>query len=369
MDAKPLEVAVVGSTFGSYYMRAVKFLEPDFHLAGLVARGSKESVECARAFGIPLYKNVAELPKSIDVVCVTVRTTVTGGSGTAIVMDCLNRGFSVLVEAPMHFRDLSECFQLAKEKGVAFKMGDMYSNLSVPKTMIETAAEIRKDHKRPVYINFKTSVQVYLNGIRFLLKCLPDTEAIEVKETIDQGPFTVIAAKLLPENIHITIELNDEMMPGIPDAYFHLLHALEVYYPGGRLTMTDTYGAAIWHNRMHLGPEFMKEGYKNLTGTGTVADAHSYRVLSECKEAGEVYNLRRMYQWPRAIAEELSILKQMMDGDRTLFLTENKQDIHAATIWSKLTTDAGYPKIRTDIPCEYYEPGMALGEDYEDEEI
>lgn len=369
MQRKRLKVIVVGTTFGAYYMRALKLFPDEFEFVGIVSNGSKESKACACQYGVKMYSSIDEIPKDTDLVCVTVRTTVVGGPGTFIVQEALKRGFSVIVEATMHYRDIEECCRIAEENKVFFKVGDMYSNLETSSRFIEITNQIQSEFKMPLYINLKTSVQVYFSAIRLLMKSVHGIENIEINSSVVQGPFSVITCNLYPLNIPLTIELNDEIMPGFPDAFFHLLHAMDIYYPGGRLSMTDSYGLVLWHNRMSLPKEFMRNGYKDHITYGGVVGAHSYHILGNTEDQGEIYNLRRIYEWPKAIGDELKQIKRMIEGDMDLFYQENNFDIKAAKLWSKLTEEAGYPKINKNIDCEFYEPKCVAKEDIEDGEI
>src|SRR6218665_115239 len=99
---KTRRVLIAGAKFGEMYLNAFLQAQPGLELAGLLAPGSLRAQQLAHAFGIPLYTSVDQVPDGIDIACVVVRSTVVGGTGTALAEAFLRRGVHVVQEHPMH---------------------------------------------------------------------------------------------------------------------------------------------------------------------------------------------------------------------------------------------------------------------------
>ncbi|WIX26540.1 Gfo/Idh/MocA family oxidoreductase [Xanthomonas arboricola pv. corylina] len=93
-------VLIAGAKFGEMYLNAFLQDQPGLELAGLLATGSARAQQLAHAFGTPLYTAIEQLPDDIDIACVVVRSTVVGGTGTALAEALLRRGMHVIQEHP-----------------------------------------------------------------------------------------------------------------------------------------------------------------------------------------------------------------------------------------------------------------------------
>ena len=93
---KRLKAIVCGTNFGEFYLKALKSAESDFQIAGIIGRGSERSKTLSKKYNVPLYFNVEELPSDIDLACVIVRSEGTGGDGTELCIDLLNKGINVI---------------------------------------------------------------------------------------------------------------------------------------------------------------------------------------------------------------------------------------------------------------------------------
>ena len=85
----------------------------------MLARGSERSRACSTYYKIPLYTTVDEVPE-IDLACIAVKTSVLGGQGTALAEEFLRRKINVLLEQPIHYKELGECYKIAKINKVYF---------------------------------------------------------------------------------------------------------------------------------------------------------------------------------------------------------------------------------------------------------
>ncbi|HTF62350.1 MAG TPA: Gfo/Idh/MocA family oxidoreductase, partial [Edaphobacter sp.] len=121
-------VLVVGAKFGEVYLNSFFNEQPGFELCGLMAKGSPRAYQLAKAFGIPLYTSLGQLPDAFDVACVVVRSTVVGGSGTYLAESLLRRGMHVVQEHPVHPTDIETLQTFASSLGLVYWVNSLYSN-------------------------------------------------------------------------------------------------------------------------------------------------------------------------------------------------------------------------------------------------
>lgn len=65
---------VAGTTFGQFYCEAMKGLSDADDFCGILAAGSKRSVDCAKRYVVKMYTSVDDLPEDIGLACVVTRS-------------------------------------------------------------------------------------------------------------------------------------------------------------------------------------------------------------------------------------------------------------------------------------------------------
>ena len=117
-----MKVIVCGTTFGQFYMEAIKKFPEKFEFAGIYAGGSDRSKMCANSYGVPLYTNFDDIPNDIDIACIVIRSGALGGKGTEIALKFMERGVNVIQEQPVHYKDIAICVKSAMKNKVFFKI-------------------------------------------------------------------------------------------------------------------------------------------------------------------------------------------------------------------------------------------------------
>lgn len=114
MENKFYRVIVCGTNFGRIYIEGITRKTTKCKLVGILSKGSQQSRKCAESNGVPLYTNVSQISSSeVDIVCVAVKSSITGGKGTEIAKECLKKGINVIQEQPVHFTDAKELYAIA----------------------------------------------------------------------------------------------------------------------------------------------------------------------------------------------------------------------------------------------------------------
>ncbi len=249
-DKTRLRTVVCGSRFGQFYLEALKILPDEFEIAGLLAKGSERSQKCAERYGINLYRKIEDLPDTIDIVCVALRSGVMGGDGTEVSLRLIEGGIHVFLEQPVHHRDLASCLKTARQKGVCFRTGDLYPHLPAVRRFISCTQAMMKRQKA-LFIDAACATQVVYPMMHILLEALPEVRPFTIDTLIkNDGPFQILTGEI--GGVPLMMRAHNEVDPKDPDNHLHLLHQLTIGVAGGNLSLTDTHGPVIWRPRMHI---------------------------------------------------------------------------------------------------------------------
>ena len=166
---KKMKVIVAGTTFGQFYMEALKRRPDLFEFVGILANGSKRSLTCAEIYQVPLYHTLDEIPQDVDIACIVIRSGALGGNGTDLALQCMERNIHVIQEQPIHYKDLAVCLKAAVKHKVYFKVGDLYVHLPEIKRFIAAANAVQKEQKI-IYSNLSCCPQVSYPMMDILLR-------------------------------------------------------------------------------------------------------------------------------------------------------------------------------------------------------
>jgi len=341
-----LRVLVCGTRFGQFYLEAIQ-LSPLFELAGILAQGSQRSKQCASVYETNLYTDIEDIPHDIDIACIVVPTSVMGGSGTELAIAFMKRGIHVLLEQPIHYQNLIDCYRMAKQQRIKFMVGDLYGNLPFVKKFIEVAQTIMQK-EQPLYLNIDMATQVSFPLAHILTKLLGNVQPWEVKDVIAGNmPFQLLSAII--KDIPTTIRAQNQVDVAVSDSYMHLMHHITLGFDSGKLTLFDTNGPVIWAPRMQIPNislvprELEQEALLSLT-TSVIEDFAS--------KNNATYQDILTKTWPSAILQDIERLANWITHDINSIEMgkEGQQMIQAAQLWSGLTNALGYPNDCERIP-------------------
>ncbi len=335
-----LRVLVCGSTFGQFYLEALRLASDRFEPVGLLAKGSERSQRCAAYYGIKLYTDANELPADIDLACVVLRSGVLGGRGTELSLSLLERGIHVVQEQPVHHADLAACLRKARQKGVIFQTGDLYVHLPAVRRFI-ACAKAMLDRQKAVYIDAAFASQVSYPMVHIFAKALPAIRPWRIERSADSaGPFRVLTGTIGHTPVVMTV--HHEVDPDDPDNYLHLLHRMTIGSAGGNLSLTDTHGPVVWRPRLHI-PD-----HPDVLGK-LASDHPAYLLDSSTETLGPAsaasYKDILTAQWPRAIADDLSAMRERILGRVNSDMIA-QQELTCSVQWQELTSALGYPELR-----------------------
>ncbi|CAM3652833.1 Gfo/Idh/MocA family oxidoreductase [Paracidovorax anthurii] len=254
-DPKKRRVLIAGAKFGEMYLNAFLQAQPGLELAGLLATGSPRAQQLAHAFGIPLYTHVDQVPDDIDIACVVVRSTVVGGSGTALAEAFLRRGMHVIQEHPLHPDDAERLQGLADERGCAYWINSYYAHAPAGQCWIERARRARQllGGEAAHFAHLTTSRQLLYSSLDLLLQaCGTDGTGHEVavEATADEdGAFRLLRLDL--GGCRAALRLQTYLDPGDPDLHSLAMHQLTLGWPSGYLSLEASHGPVLWTSALY----------------------------------------------------------------------------------------------------------------------
>lgn len=352
MTGEKMRTVVCGSTFGQFYLEALRLLPEQFEVVGLLARGSERSRQCAGYYGIPLYTAADQLPDDIDLACVVLRSGVLGGKGTELSLRFLEQGVHVVQEQPVHYKDMTACMRAARKHGAVFRTGDHYIHLPEVRRFIACAKALL-EHQPALYIDAAFASQVSYPMMHIFLEALPSIRPWKTGTVArDGGPFHVLTGTL--GTTPAILRVHNEVDPGDPDNYLHLLHRASIGCEGGSLSLADTHGPVFWQPRLHI-PE-------QLNMLGELAEADIGYMLENSLEAlgsslPSNYRTILAKQWPQAIARELLAMREMT-VDPAGQAVRSQQELLCARQWQEITAVLGYPVLRPNCSHQPLPAGL-----------
>ncbi len=340
MKNKKVRTLVCGSTFGQFYLEALQTLPEEFELVGLLARGSERSVKCAAYYGINLYLEADQLPADIDLACVVLRSGVMGGKGTDLSLRFLERGIHVMQEQPVHHQDVAAFLRAARRQNVLFQTGDLYIQLPAVRRFIACAHALLK-RQNALYIDAAFASQVSYPMMHIFMEALPSIRPWKTGTVSrDGGPFHVMTGTL--GKIPAILRVHNEVDPADPDNYLHLLHRITLGFEGGSLSLIDTHGPVIWQPRLHIPDNLYTFG--DFSGADpTHLRENSIEILGP--STPENYKDILTKQWPRAIARDLSAMREELLGG-TGAAMRAQRELLCSGQWQEMTAALGYPVLR-----------------------
>ena len=332
--SKKINAIVCGTTFGKYYLKALKRANKDFNVVGILGKGSKRSKRVALSYKVPLYSSVEELPEGIELACVIVRSEGVGGEGTDLCVNLLNRNINIIQEQPVHQRHLEKCYKLAKERNLLYMTANLYSYLPNIKSFIAYARKLNLLSKLE-YINISFSTQVSYTALDLLILA-GVSGSLKINNDIIKhlGPFDIIYGEI--GRVPILIEFNNKINPEFPDYNMHLMHNYHFYYNDGVLSLEDTFGSVIWRPRTYIKPT------KNNLG---IFNEPIYSILDGLR----TININDFFSsyWIDAIKGELIEAKTYIENKELNYCRVNRE-LSASRNWRKLHDIAGYSEFTNE---------------------
>lgn len=312
MENKFYRVIVCGTNFGRIYIEGITRKTTKCKLVGILSKGSQQSRKCAESNGVPLYTNVSQISSSeVDIVCVAVKSSITGGKGTEIAKECLKKGINVIQEQPVHFTDAKELYAIAIANKCHYYINNFYSKLPSGMAAIRYANKILH-LADPILVEAECSIQVLYPLLDIIGKMLGGITPCKVYKTGEKnGILTILEGSI--NKIPLILKVENRMVSQDSDNYALLFHRIVVFTKSGQLVMDNSIGAVLWEPRYFI-PK--KDNILELFGDNEYSKQKVSEVLNEeCLQ----YTYQDIYEniWPEGIAnafdEFITIIKEKCD--------------------------------------------------------
>lgn len=335
-----IKTIVCGTTFGQFYCEAMKELGEEAEFCGILAAGSKRSVECAERYGVKMYTSAAELPEDIGLACVVTRSGVLGGNGTELAKELLSRGINVIQEQPVHYKDIEECAKLVRRNGLFYRVGDLYKSLRNVSCFIEAARRIT-EVSAPVYMEVGCASQVSYPVFEIISEILKSCRLFSIGfVSPNERPFQLAETDI--GGLPVLFTVQNQVAPDDPDNFMHYLFRFELITDHGRLRLDDVMGGVYWYNKMFV-----------PVHGGNAAELHNDGVLggkgcTELYRAEEGKDFNKVFteEWIPAVAEDIrSFIRIIRDVDNAVMNKYYTKTIAAAKMWHSFTSGIGFPTL------------------------
>jgi thiazolinyl imide reductase len=345
-----MRVVVCGTTFGQVYLEAFRRPGLPLRLAGVLSQGSERSRACARHYGVPLFTSVDELPGDVDAACVVVRGGLLGGRGVELVGRLVERGVHVLQEHPLHHDELAECLRLARRHGVVYRMNSFYPHVAQVRAFI-AAVRALLDLQRPLYVDAACGFQLAYSLLDVVRLALGGVRpwGLAGPAPADAGPSAAGAGapfrslEGMIAGVPLTLRVQNQLDPGDPDNFAHLMHRVTVGTESGSLTLVSTHGPVVWTPRPrypHI-PRDPGSAPYFAGGAGDEVGVPSAVVLgpSTAPTFREVFR----EEWPAAVGRALTQLRRAV-LDREDPLRWGRHHLALCRLWQEIAARLGPPE-------------------------
>ncbi|MFD3156847.1 Gfo/Idh/MocA family oxidoreductase [Haloimpatiens sp. FM7330] len=337
-------VIVCGTRFGQFYLEAITRNLNRFELVGILAKGSNRSKKCAERYNTKLFTDIKDIPTNVDFACVVVKSSVMGGEGTNIALDLLNRGISVLLEQPVHHKDIKECAKVANKNKLIFMVGNLYSNLDSIKNFISSARKLMATYS-PNYIEVKFTTQVSYPLARYLVDLFPRARSLKIDEGIRNcGNLQLLTGCI--SGVPIIFLADNRLDPKNPDSCLSMFHQISIGFESGTMMLCETFGNTVWIPSLYI--EDDKEAVGNFPFMDTV-NLYDKTLSMVNRDFSNSYDELFKDIWVKAVCEDIySIDKYLSNKNRVNYNSYVQRELFAANLWQQITEKLGYPSIKSN---------------------
>jgi thiazolinyl imide reductase len=240
-----LRVVVCGTNYGRAYVRALSRLKDAFELVGFLARGSSRSHQIAAENGVPLYVDLREMGKNVDLACAAMSS-----SAWPVVSKLLERGVHVLCEHPQRSAALMQALRLASQRKINFHLNGHVGNLPAARAFAKECCRLRKKAK-PIFLQ-ALATERSLYGLLDILKIsLGSLDPCRMMVLHRGNRFSLLHGTLgrLPSYILVQVSgtRHGRHLPDGSPAYL-FDHRVAVGFPSGVLTLMAMSGPVVWNS-------------------------------------------------------------------------------------------------------------------------
>ena len=331
----PIPVVVAGTRFGQFYAEAVA-RHPRFELVGILARGSQRSVKVAERYQVPLFTDVDQVAEVTKFVCVAVGTQALGGQGTELGIRLLQTGLDVLMEQPVHYRDLVQLARAASMSKRNFHVGDLYLNLPAVRQFVKMFATLSAISP-PTHLVCELANQVCFPLAHLLVEMTGGAKPWSFTDAVAEpdAPIVQLGGKIA--GIPVSFTVHNTVGAEVADADMPLLFGITVGFGSGRLSLRDPHGPIEWHPALTLPADTLIPADLGCDPS-TLLDQDT-----TCFIPPNPLSLREALarQWVDALSMDMDAWRKSTASGRAVGL---QRAFAAAELWHEMTSRVGAPR-------------------------
>jgi thiazolinyl imide reductase len=337
-------VLVCGTGFGRVYLAALRLAGMPFELAGILARGSPRSQACARAYQVPLYTDIEQVPADVQVACVVLNSGLNGGRGAEVAQQLMARGIHVLQEHPLHQAELAGCLRQARRNSVVYHLNTHYVHVGAVACFVRAARRLLADQPA-LFVDALTSFQVLYTLIDILGQSLGGIRPWSVTSLAPPtaaGSEVLRTVNVLLGEVPVTLRIQNQVHPTRRDSGAHIMHRVTLGTEGGNLLLATTQGPVLWSPRLHMPADYQQAVTIAESGAEDL-DLPSVSWLTA--PGGPSYREVIGQEWPRAAAQALLALRQaILDGADPL--PAGQYQLAVCRLVADITARLGSPEVQ-----------------------
>ena len=240
-----IRVLVCGTNYGRAYIGAILRRADTFELVGVLAKGSRRSHQIAAQNGVPLYVDLREMRKDVDLACAAMSS-----SAWPVVIKLLGRGVHVLCEHPQRSAALKAGLLLASRQRIKFHLNGHFGDLPAARAFAKECCWLRKK-ANPVFLQVLATERSLYGLLDILKRSLGSLDPCRMRMLYREKRFCLFRGTLgrLPSYLLVQIsgtKCGRHLPDGSPAYLFD--YRVAVGFPDGVLTLMSMSGPVLWNS-------------------------------------------------------------------------------------------------------------------------
>ena len=261
-----------------------------------------------------------------------------GGEGIQLSKELLQKGISVLHEQPIHYKELKECYVIAKKQKCFMGVSNLYRYIDATQSFIDLVNHLKKE-EYVEYINVECGHQILYSVLSILFDLTDYARPFVIEQVItDIGPFDILYCRI--NDIPCILKIHNEVNSDDPDNFFYLFYKMQVGFKSGELQLEDPAGPILWYSRFVIPPDFNYEE-KNCKEF----DKSNVVIISEGSKYYDIF----WNKWGEAIIKQVVIAGDYIIYDKAYI----QKQLYQSKQWHEVMKNIGYPREKS--VCSYEE--------------
>ena len=308
-------------------------------LAGIVARGSDASRDCAREYGVPLFTGADQL-RDVDAACVVVRAGILGGNGTELAAELMQRGIHVLQEHPLHHAELAECLRVARRHQVGYRLNAFYVHLEPVRRFVAAARTLVRETPAR-FVDAACGFALVHSTLEIIAEALGGVRPwrLDAAPAATPGaPFRSLSGVV--GGVPVTLRVQNQLDPTDPDNFAHIMHRITVGTDDGNVMLASTNGPVLWSPRLHVRRETRTAPSLRAGGDGVPVPA----VVTLGSQRTESWDELFRSAWPAAAARAVRDFADAVAAGEDP-MRRGQRDLTLCSLAEEIGTRLGPPEL------------------------